>query len=130
MSIWCSGRVIGHDPAWIDDDEQVGDVRSYAGGWSNHYPDQTVEQPANIDTAHIPVWCVPGHRGEVDRVIGPWLRLCVQSWEHDFRNPTETVGQVNAAVVLDEAAVRALVDDLTDWLARPKAYPVEEQAHD
>lgn len=120
MSIWCSQPSIGHDQ-WTDD-PPVGDVRSYAEGWSNHYPttDGAVEQPANIDLAHTPVWCVPGHHDDDDERVGPWLRLGVYTTDHDGY----TVGNPKSAtVVMDEAAVTALRDQLTEWLDHPKAQP-------
>ena len=125
MSIWCSLPTVGFSD-W--DDEQVGQVRSYATGWSNHYPatDDTVEQRACIDLAHTPTWCVPGHSdhdGYIDGVygLGPWLRLHVDTWEHDCER---VVGPVRAGVVIDEEAARALRDALTDWLDTPKVYPI------
>lgn len=131
MSIWCSRPHIGYDPYPDEPQPAGGQVRSYATGWSNHYPttDGTVEQPASIDTAHIAPWCVPGHerRSESatldDESVGPWLRLAVDTAVHNPRNPSTVTGHTSAEVVLDEAAVRALVDDLTDWLNTPKVHP-------
>lgn len=123
MSIWCSNSVIGHDPHDDEPVEQV-QVRSYANGWSNHYPttDGTVERDASIDTSFIPAWCAGGEDDDYESV-GPWLRLGVKSWRHDWREPTELVGPETADVVMDESAVRTLVDQLNEWLARPKVAP-------
>lgn len=136
MSIWCSGRTIGHELDWEPDpdDEPTGEVRSYCDGWSNHYPttDGEAEQPASLDVSHIPSWCVPGHRWDGDGeepewyfgAIGPWCRLIVESWKHDFMNTPAVKGRERASVVMDEAAVRSLVADLTAWLEQPKVYPI------
>lgn len=127
MSIWCSHPLIGTDPYWErDHDDPPGDVRSYAEGWSNHYPDNDVEQPAAIDTAHIAPWCVPGwwdREDELDGKVGPWLRLAVMTWKHDRKTCVATDESIDASVVLDEDAVRSLVADLTDWLGTPKVHP-------
>ena len=124
MSIWCSGPLIGRDPHEVDPDVHV-QVRSYANGWSNHYPntDGVVERDACIDVAVIPAWCVGG---EVDdyEAAGPWLRLGLRSWQHDWSHPADVVGKMSASVVLDEAAVRALAGQLSEWLERPKVLPV------
>lgn len=122
MSIWCSLPTIG-----VDDDERdvpVGQVRSYANGWSNHYPtvDGTVERDAALDLAYIPAWCAGGDDDNFD-AVGPWLRLGLHSHMHNYRSPTDVVGPADATVVLDEDAVRALVGQLTEWLERPKVSP-------
>ena len=125
MSIWCSQPEIGRPD--FPDDEQRGVVLSYATGWSNHYPvPGDPEQPAQLSTAVIPAWCVPGHEESGDSTPGPWIRLDVDTWAHDWAAGGKTiVGPLNVSVILDEAAAQALVDDLTDWLARPKAHPIE-----
>lgn len=130
MSIWCSLPHIGFDDSWDGEDSpNVGQVRSYATGWSNHYPttDGSVEREACIDLAHMPTWCVPGHHdtdGEIDGEwgAGPWIRMHVTSWEH---NCEQVSGQQRAGIVMDETAVRALVQSLTEWLNKPKAHPRE-----
>lgn len=113
MSIWSS--------------ESVVTVRSYATGWSNHYPTKTghVERKAELMFATIPDYCVPGHREEWGEAIGPWLRMCVYSHAHDFNAPRKILGPEDASVVMDEEAVQALVDELQQWLARPKAHPIK-----
>ena len=94
MSIWCSLETIGwDDDRWTDIDgnpitaeRHGGEVRSYANGWSNHYPttDGEVEQRASIDLADISAWCVPGHQDIANfDERGPWLRLSVNSANHD-----------------------------------------------
>ena len=123
MSIWSSWPTIGYgDP----DEPERGEVRSYAEGWSNHYPDDKVELPASAGVAHVAPWCVPGwddHTGD-DCSVGPWLRLDIDTAEHSFPAGGEPTGKrVNAAVVMDEAAVRALRDDLTEWLEAKKVRP-------
>lgn len=123
MSIWCSLPVIGFDEGAFDD-VVVGQVRSYAAGWSNHYPtvDGTVEREAALDLAYIPSWCAGGTDDD-DEAVGPWLRLGLRSHTHDFKSPANVLGPAEATVVLDEDAVRALVTDLTQWLERPKVSP-------
>jgi hypothetical protein len=117
VSIWCSWEQIGTD---YRQKRQRGEARSYALGWSNHYPDRKVERPASIGISHIPSWCTPGHEDEGDE-FGEWLRLGISTWKHDFadahRKPTE---RAYLDVVLDEEAARSLVADLTAWLDRPK----------
>jgi hypothetical protein len=117
--------------------EPTGEVRSYATGWSNHYPttDGAVERSAAVEVSYMPAWCVPG-RGYHDEhdatddfeALGPGLRLSVDSWAHNFHEPEAVTGRSDATVVMDEAAVRCLVADLTEWLERPKAHPVEPTA--
>src|SRR4051794_37933050 len=103
MSIWCSWTEVGHDvepPHLAEMGLEVvtlgdppesptrGEVRSYATGYSNHYPttDGEWEQPANVGISSIPVWCVPGHGDEFDdETLGGWVRLDVYTAEHDFR---------------------------------------------
>ena len=124
MSIWCSGPSIGFDA--YDDEPQPngGQVRSYATGWSNHYPtiDGDVEREASIELATIPAWCAGGEACD-SASVGRWLRLSVDTSEHNFNKPTEVVGCVHASVVMDEAAVRHLAQELTEWLAIPKVSP-------
>lgn len=124
MSIWCSGPTIGFD-VWEDPPVPViGQVRSYATGWSNHYPTIAgdVERPATVDLAHIPAWCAGGEDDDFDS-LGGWVRLSVVGHEHDYKEPTKVLGPIDAAVVLDEAAVRELVRQLSSWLDRPKVQP-------
>lgn len=135
MSIWCSWREIGWEDPWVAlrkgkrlKKPHHGDVRSYAEGFSNHYPTRAgdVELRANVGIAHIPVWCVPGHADDEtdDHVTGEWVRLDVYTAEHDWHNPTSPTGKwTSAAVVMDEEAARALAADLLEWADRPKAYP-------
>ena len=132
MSIWCSQEAIGFDDAWRRAQKpHGGQVRSYASGWSNHYPttDGKVERRACIDLATIAPWCVPGHddiEGFEGMACGPWLRLCLNSSDHDYHNPRSILGPENASVVMDEAAVREMVAQLTEWLNRPKVHPPQE----
>jgi len=130
MSIWCSGRTIGYDDWPDENDEMTSEVRSYATGWSNHYPttDGDVERPASINTAYLPPYCVPGHSEDwYEGQVGPWLRLCVDGWKHDYYNPTNVVDKEYASVVLDVKAVESLVHDLTFWLSLEKIYPTESE---
>ena len=55
-------------------------------------------------------------------VDGPWIRLGVVAPEHNYLKPAEIIGEDQATVVLDEGAVRQLVGQLNDWLARPKVH--------
>ena len=147
MSIWCSWPAIGHDP---HDEEPLrgGEVRTYATGWSNHFPtaDGEAELPASIDLADIAPWCVPGHEQDAANYrctgcgaehdhpeCGPWLRLGLyaeqsRTWHgsldsHGVFAPIVSTATMHATVVLDEDAARALRDDLTAWLDRPKVRP-------
>jgi hypothetical protein len=122
MSIWCSLLTIGFNDDELD--EAVGQVRSYACGWSNHYPttDGTVERDALLDLAYIPAWCAGGDDDDFE-AVGPWFRLGVYSHTHNYMSPADVVGPVDATVVLDEDAVRALIGELTVWLGRPKVSP-------
>lgn len=129
MSIWGSHDAVGHD-RWLDGHEvRGGEVRSYATGWSNHYPttDGLVEQPAHVGIGSIPYFCVPGWRDEdesdvEEHTVGPWLRLDVVTHVHDERG--QPTGQdTHAAVVMDEAAARLLAADLLAWADTPKVQP-------
>jgi hypothetical protein len=133
VSIWCSQEEIGYDWWRPRGRPRGGQVRSYANGWSNHYPTTNgrVERRATVDLAAMSPWCVPGHRdsnGMLDGAFacGPWLRLGITTKEHDHKAPHKVLGEVDASVVMDEGAVRALRDQLTEWLDRPKVYPVKE----
>lgn len=108
MSIWCSHEAVGYDEMNEGPQPYGGQVRSYAIGWSNHYPttDDQVEQPASVGLAHIPTWCVPGwrdHEGPDDYPLGPWVRLDISTWEYDEKaQPTDKPRW--AAVVMPESA--------------------------
>lgn len=120
MSIWCSREHVGFD----ESEQRGGEVRSYATGWSNHYPTPDVELPAHVGLAHIPTWCVPGHAGEEnedDHPLGPWVRLDVVT--HDYENCKAVGGPWAHSVVMDEAAARQLAADLIAWADAPKADP-------
>ena len=138
MSIWCSWESIGWEPeadviygngrrATERAHMERGAVRAYRAGFSNHYPDDS-DPGAWVDVASIPAWCVPGHDDERDDSLGPWLRLSVGSpdaltWWQKTPDDQPMSAPVFADVVLDEAAVRSLRDDLTAWLNREKARP-------
>lgn len=130
MSIWCSWEDVGHgDHFDSGPSPRGGDVRSYASGWSNHYPtaDGTVEQPASVGLAHIAPWCVPG-REDADEdagTVGPWVRLDVVTYDHERGIPTG--GPWAHSVVMDEAAARTLAADLLRWADMPKITPEETQ---
>lgn len=124
MSIWCSWESVGHDDFPDRTEPRGGDVRSYASGWSNHYPTHDVELPAHVGLAHIPTWCVPGHRDEEnddDFPLGPWVRLDVVT--HDYENGKAAGGPWAHSVVMDEGAARQLAADLIQWADSPKAQP-------
>jgi hypothetical protein len=151
MSIWCSWESVGWDD-WAERPGFVrGEVRTFAEGFSNHHPDSTGshELPANVGVDHIAPWCVPGHNeGEPDNHVdyrctgcgerhdypdaGRWLRLGIYArdalswWTDDGEDKPKHTGPVAQRVVMDEAAVRALRDDLTKWLELPKVQPIEE----
>ncbi len=123
MSIWCSHPDIGFDEHADPDEPQPngGQVRSYATGWSNHYPTTNgeVEREASIDLATIPAWCAGGADDDFTS-LGPWIRLGINSHAHNFHKPEEVSGPERADVVLDEGAARELVAQLTRWLDTPK----------
>lgn len=130
MSIWSSWEEIGYDMVFRSPKPHRGQVRSYASGWSNHYPttDGAVEQPAAVGVASMPVWCVPGHEDDYsDDTVGPWLRLEVASAQHSWKDGGKPTGlPEGAAVVMDEEAARSLAADLLAWADRPKALPKED----
>lgn len=133
MSIWCSHPSVGYDEYRdpFDGPNPRGQVLTYAVGFSNHYPEVggDEERPAEVAIASIAPWCVPGHLKHDDETYvcecgenyahnnatGTWLRLDLDAKADRNGNP------VNASVVMDEAAVTALIADLSAWLARPKA---------
>lgn len=134
MSIWCSWPHVGHNNL-MGEPVRGGEVRTYAEGFSNHYPttDNTHELPAGIGLARIPVWCVPGHDDtDIEGIYGPWVRLSVFAeeslhwWGLDPAKRPTKAGPVHASVVLDEAAALQLYHDLGDWLMQPKVHPEEE----
>lgn len=125
VSIWCSWEPVGHE----DGDKRGGDVRSYAQGWSNHYPttDGQVEKPCHVGIAHIPTWCVPGHRdadSAEDDPLGPWVRLDVVTYDHERGKPVG--GPWAHSVVMDEGAARQLAADLLAWADMEKVQPKDE----
>ena len=144
MSIWCSWPQIGHD--WFGDEPmRGGEVRTYAEGFSNHYPDTTGshELPASIDLAHAAPWCVTGHNQNGENYacagcgehhaeeVGAWLRLGISakdslSWWGEEK-PSHS-GPVHADVVLDEAAVLRLSHDLGEWLMARKVRSADDEA--
>ncbi len=121
MSIWCTWPTVGNPS---DRKRPNGTVRSYAQGWSNHYPDKKVEQPSTVEVASIPRWCVTGRDASWDEAdahsVGPWLRVSLYTWQHDA---AVVVGPLDASVVMTEDAVEMLRDQLTEWLDRPKVHP-------
>ena len=126
MSIWASTTTAGHDPDGLHP-MRGGQVRSYADGWSNHYPTTNgdVEQPAGIHLAIIPSFCVPGHadEDEEDEPTGPWLRLDVDTREHDRNDGMPTGRRRFASVILDPPAAQQLAADLAEWAAQDHTEP-------
>lgn len=147
MSIWWSGETIGWEPetgeiTWTDGSNnkptrfparfERGEVRTYAEGWSNHYPSADVERPASVNVAAIAPWCVPGHAedccgGHDAPEVGPWLRLLIDADQRS--GPSAEPGPMWAGVVMDAAAVEALRDDLNQWLAAPKVEPRNNESN-
>ena len=69
MSIWASTQTIGWDDERPHRRERS--VLSYADHYSGTYPG--AEEPASVDLAVIPHWCVPGiTEGDVEDATGPW----------------------------------------------------------
>ena len=127
MSIWSSRTDIGAYDLPGEEDKPPGEVRSYAEGWSNHYPTDDVEKPAFVGTASIPPWCVPGHFDDPaseDMATGPWLRLHVATWNEDYGMPMIANG---ATVILDVEAARSLAAELLSWAEERH---IEPTAHD
>lgn len=128
MSIWAPGASIGYDFDAGEFSDERGLVRSYPEGFSNSYPMQgdVIYNPAGLVVASIPAWCAGGADDDWTSV-GPWIRLEVASpHAPDYWHATEDGPQIEAlgaSVVLDEQAVRSLVDSLTEWLDRPKVQP-------
>lgn len=148
MSIWASGFVAGEN----DDGDFTADVVSYINGWSNHYPghfvnphppplpagfsrDVTEETPASIGTGWIPPWCVPGHHDaeeqglDVDTHLGPWLRLDITMQTVSIWAGLEIGNQDVHSICLNETAVRALRDNLNEWLDREKLHPTDDKGN-
>lgn len=144
MSIWAAGIVAGE----TDDYEHDGSVVSYINGWSNHYPgefvnpenpgvhrfgsarDITEETPAAIGTGWLPPWCVPGHSDtgdDIDTHVGPWLRLDLMMRTVSIWSGVEIGYQDVHSVCLNEDAVKALRDNLTEWIDREKVRPKESE---
>lgn len=132
MSIWCSLPTITPTAPEVDDYDVCAGVWSYVDGFSNRYPapddGKHIERPACIDLADMPEWCVPGHvNGDENNYVerGPWLRLGIHGWRHDYSDPTNPAkgAEEYATVVLDEDAAKALHAQLSEWLAAPKARP-------
>lgn len=112
VSIYCSRVTLGFD-------HLTGKRRGHVAAYPQNKLAR-VEDPdwpdGNVDTAHIPVWCVPGHEGDFDERVAKWLRMSLS-----------TAG-VHASVLLDEKAARALIKDLQAWLELPKAKSRTEPA--
>jgi hypothetical protein len=71
----------------------------------------------------IPAWCVPGHDGEEGfDASGPWLRLDVNSHEHDDRRHP-TGARKSASVVIDIDAARSSARDLLEWADGEHVFP-------
>jgi hypothetical protein len=118
VSIYCSRVTLGLD--WWAPRKKG---KPKANGRVAAYPQNQlarVDDPdwpdGNVDTAHIPVWCVPGHREEFSEEVAEWLRLSVMA------------NGVHADVLIDEKAARLLVKDLQEWLNQPKAKSRPEPA--
>jgi hypothetical protein len=126
VSIWANlehigtdDRVHGYPP------NNRGAVLSYAVGFSNHYPEVggNYEQPSSVVLSSIPAWCVPGHAGSEDfGVSGPWIRLDVNTHEHD-EHGQPTGARKHASVVIDVEAARSLAQDLLEWADGRHVYP-------
>ena len=121
MSIWCSWQYIGE----LEDDrpDPAVPVLTYWEGWSNHYPKVGEEFPAAMGISSIPAFCVPG-APEDDYRVASWLRLSLSTTAgRSFHNVHGTAEDRRpmihdgGTVVLSRAAVTALRDQLTEWLA-------------
>jgi len=124
VSIWCSWPTIGRD----EDDEidNAGPCLTYWEGRSNHYPKVGEEFPAAVSVDSIPAFCMPGAdvNDDTGEDVAPWLRLCLMTTAgRSFHNVHGTAEDRRpmihdgGTVVLSRAAVTALRDQLTEWLA-------------
>jgi hypothetical protein len=112
MSIYCSRVTLGFDHWGGRKGRQNGRVAAYPNNDlrlvdGEDWPD------GNVDTSHIPSWCVPGNEHSANpgsfEEISEWLRLSVSA------------NGAHLSVLVDEKAVRLLVKDLKSWLKQPKA---------
>lgn len=126
VSIWADLEHIGTDERIHGyPPHNRGVVLSYAEGFSNHYPETggSFEQPSAVVLSSIPAWCVPGHTGSEDfGVSGPWLRLDVNTAEHD-EHGQPTGARKHVSVVIDVEAARSLAQDLLEWADSRHVYP-------
>lgn len=124
MSIWASTDAVGQRDHVLD-----GTVRTYADGWSNHYPGPDVERPASVGLAVIPAHCVPGrlddaYDGDEDGAPGPWLRMSLLT-ESSRRADGHPVIPDGATVVMTPDAARTLGQALTAWADGGHTHPKE-----
>lgn len=131
MSIWQSTVDIGTTDDWPDDFD--GSVRTYADGWSNHYPTDDVELPAAVGLAQLAPHCVPGHLEDAydedgeDGRPGPWLRMhmLTQSRRRDDDGPRIPDG---STVLLNPDSARALAAALMAWADGGHTMPIEGES--
>lgn len=105
MSIYCTRVSMDGDP------DGLPQPIAYLG--SHVRLSEDARRYGYLDTAHIPEWCGvdAGLDDESTWRPVPYFRLAVTGYDEDA--PGE---ESHATVVLDEALVRALRDDLTNWL--------------
>jgi hypothetical protein len=131
MSIWQSTVDVGTTgdfPLTFD-----GTVRTYADGWSNHYPTDDVELPAAVGLAQLAPHCVPGHLDDAydedgpNGRPGPWLcmHMITQSRRRAAGAPRSIDG---STVLLNPDAARALAAALTAWADGGHTMPIEGEA--
>lgn len=119
MSIWATHAEIGKPGTDPMSDDFDGTVRTFADGWSNHYPTDDVEKPASVGLAFMPAHCVPGYLddaydGDEDGAPGPWLRMHLLT-ESIRRNDDGPVIPDGATVILKPSAARTLGAALIAW---------------
>lgn len=112
MSIYGHMVTVGED-----DFEPNGDVLSYTR--SSRFPSRNLDKPGTVDFSVIPPWCDPKVLEE-DAEAYPdaeWLRMYVCTWNEKYQRPMTSD---EATVLLNETAVRQMVDELQGWLERRK----------
>ncbi|GGS67943.1 hypothetical protein ACFFV7_16180 [Nonomuraea spiralis] len=114
MSIYCTRLLMADD---CPDD--LPSPIAYLGSHVRIEPDP--RRHGHLSTAHIPPWCAYGVEPvDVDEAGPPlpYLRLSMDGY-----NGREPRREASATVVLDRAQVKALRDDLDEWLS---SLPSEE----
>lgn len=113
MSIYAHWCAIGED----EDFEPNGEVLSYTR--SSRFPDPALDKVGAVNLSEIPPWCDPSVPEEDAEAYPPaeWLRLYVCTWNEKYERPMTSD---EATVLLNESAVRTMVEQLSMWLDQRK----------